>query len=205
MITEIYLVRHCHSEYSSPEDEETRGLSERGHKDAMTVGELLSHAGVQVVCSSPYTRAVQSVEGIAKLIGVSIELDERFRERDFAGLGYAVGDRLGAMVRGFSEPDFAFPGGESNRDVELRGIGAMHQVLRKYSGKKVAIGIHGGIMTLIMRHYDSRFDADFLRHLPKPDIYRLTFEHDRYIRTQKIGTFGDKSIDESTRTNGQKG
>ena len=193
MITEIYLVRHCHSEYSSPEDEEIRGLSERGYKDVLTVTELLSEAGIQVVCSSPYARAVQTVQGIANLIGVSIDLDERFRERDFAELGYAVEDRLGVMVRGLSEPDFTFPGGESNRDVELRGIGAMNHVLGKYRGKKVAVGIHGGIMTLIMRHFDSRFDEDFLRHLPKPDIYSLTFEHDRYISTQKIGAFGDKS------------
>lgn len=126
------------------------------------------------------------------------DLDERFRERDFAELGYVVEDRLEAMERGFMEPDFAFPGGESNRDVELRGISAMNQVLQKYCGKRVVIGIHGGIMTLIMRHYDPQFDANFLRHLPKPDIYKLTFENDKFVGVQKIGTFGDKSIAEST-------
>lgn len=137
------------------------------------------------------------MEGIAHVIGVAIDLDERSRERNFAELGYVVENRLGVMERGFTEPDFAFPGGESNRDVELRGISAMNQVLQKYSGKRVAIGIHGGIMTLIMRHYDARFDADFLRQLPKPGIYKLTFENDQFIDVQKTGTFGDKPIAES--------
>lgn len=186
LISEIYLVRHAHSEHSSPENEKTRGLSERGRNDALLVTKLLSQEAIQVVCSSPYARAIQTVEGIANVLGVSIDLDERFRERDFSELGYVVEDRLKAMERGFREPDFAFPGGESNRQVQLRGICAMSQVLEKYRGKKVAIGTHGGIMTLIMRHYDPRYDANFLRQLPKPDIYKLTFEHDKFIGVQKI-------------------
>jgi 2,3-bisphosphoglycerate-dependent phosphoglycerate mutase len=189
MITEIYFVRHAHSEYSL-EHEETRELSEQGRKDALTVTKLLVEQGIQAVCSSPYLRAIQTVEGIANVLGVKIDLDERFRERNFAKRNYIVENRFEAMERGFMEPDFAFPGGESNRDVEQRGIMAMNRVLQQYNGKRVAIGIHGGIMTIIMRHYDPRFNADFLRHLPKPDIYKLTFENDKYIDVQKIGTFG---------------
>gem|GEM_PF-6785855 len=68
MITEIYLVRHAHSEYSSG-NEETRGLSERGRNDALTVTKLLSQENVQVVCSSPYARAIQTVERIASILG----------------------------------------------------------------------------------------------------------------------------------------
>jgi 2,3-bisphosphoglycerate-dependent phosphoglycerate mutase len=197
LITEIYLVRHAHSEYSSGH-EETRTLSERGRIDALAVTELLLKERIQVVCSSPYVRAIQTVEDIANVLRVPIDLDERFRERNFAECNYVVEDRLDAMERGFIEPDFAFPGGESNRDVERRGISAMNGVLQEHSGKRVAVGIHGGIMTVIMRHYDPRFDSDFLRHLPKPDIYKLTFENDKYIGVQKIGTFGDKPIAEST-------
>lgn len=32
-------------------------------------------------------------------------------------------------------------------------------------------------MTIIMRHYDRQFDANFLRHLSKPAIYKLMFEN----------------------------
>lgn len=193
MITEIYLVRHAHSDYSSG-DEETRTLSERGRIDALAVTELLLKQRIQVVCSSPYVRAVQTVEGIAHALSVPMDLDERFRERIFAERSYIVEDRLEAMVRGFTEPDLTFPGGESNRDVKRRGISAMNWVLKAYRGKRVAIGIHGGIMTLIMHHYDPRFGSDFLLELPKPDIYKLAFDDDTYNGVQKIGAFGDKSI-----------
>lgn len=197
MITEIYLVRHADSDYSSG-DEETRALSDRGRIDAVTVTEVLFEERVQVICSSPYVRAIQTVEGIANMLGVTIDLDERFRERKFARSDYIITDPFEVMERGFIEPDFALPGGESIRDVELRGISAMKEILQKHSGKRVGIGIHGGIMTIIMHHYDSRFDFNFLRHLPKPDIYKLRFKNENLIGTQKIGTFGDKSILEST-------
>lgn len=189
LLAEIYLVRHAHSEFSL-EHEETRGLSEQGRNDALTVTGFLSNERIQVVCSSPYVRAIQTVEGIADVLGVPIDIDEGFREKDLAERNYVVDARVEAFLKGFAEPDFAFPGGESNRDVELRGISAMDRVLQKYSGKRVAIGLHGCIMTIIMGHYDPQFDAHFLRNLPKPDIYKLTFRNDTYTGTEKIGTFG---------------
>ncbi|KYP81785.1 histidine phosphatase family protein [Ferroacidibacillus organovorans] len=196
MITEIYLVRHADSDYSSG-DEETRTLSERGRIDALTVTELLMKERIQMVCSSPYVRAIQTIKGTATRLGVTIDLDERFRERKFAQSDYIVTDPLEAIERSFIEPEFALPGGESIRDVERRGISAMNEVLQKHNGKRVAIGIHGGIMTIIMHHYDSRFDFNFFRHLPKPDIYKLSFKNENINGIEKIGTFGDKTISES--------
>lgn len=146
---------------------------------------------IHVVCSSPYVRAIQTVEGIAEALGVPIDIDERFRERTLSERNYVVEDRSEAMLRGFEEPDFSFPGGESNRDAELRGISAIERILEIYSGKRVAIGIHGGIMTIIMGHYDPKFDANFLLQLHKPNIYKLTFKDDKYTGAEKIGTLGD--------------
>lgn len=188
MITEIYLVRHADSEYSSG-DEETRTLSERGRIDALVVTELLLKERIQVVCSSPYARAIETVEGVANRLGVTIDLDQRFRERKFAQSDYIVIDPYEAMERGFIEPEFALPGGESNRNVQSRGIAAMNEVLRRYNGQRVAVGIHGGVMTLIMHHYESKFDANFLRDLSKPAIYKLTFSNEEYISTKKLGSF----------------
>jgi 2,3-bisphosphoglycerate-dependent phosphoglycerate mutase len=189
LLTEIYLVRHAHSEYSA-EQEATRGLSERGRIDALSVTELLSKERIEAVCSSPYVRAVQTVEGIARLVGTSIDIDARFREKDLGDYKSYMEDRWQAFQKGFAEPQFSFPHGESNRDVELRGVSAMNRILDEYAGKRVAIGIHGCIMTIIMAHYDARFDVDFLGNLPKPAIYKLMFNHVEYGGAKEIGTFG---------------
>lgn len=63
MITNIYFVRHAHSTYTP--DEISRPLSERGFKDAKKVTKLLLEDNITRVISSPYRRAMQSVEGIA--------------------------------------------------------------------------------------------------------------------------------------------
>lgn len=83
MNTHIYLVRHAHSSYSS--DELNRPLSERGKRDADKVTEILEKEGIQVLISSPYKRAVQTIEGLADTLGASIVIENSFRERTLAG------------------------------------------------------------------------------------------------------------------------
>lgn len=82
MIANIYFVRHANSVYTP--DELNRPLSEKGIKDAQKVTELLSRENINKVISSPYRRAIQTVEGIADYFGLSISIDEGFRERKLA-------------------------------------------------------------------------------------------------------------------------
>lgn len=63
MVTNLYLVRHAHSAYSA--DELNRPLSERGQADARKVSGLLIHENIHVLISSPYKRAIQTIEGLA--------------------------------------------------------------------------------------------------------------------------------------------
>jgi len=67
MVTMIYLVRHAHPVYSS--DEVTRPLSEQGEKDARQVSDALKKEKIDIVVSSPYQRAIQTIEGVAQHFG----------------------------------------------------------------------------------------------------------------------------------------
>lgn len=40
-------------------------------------------------------------------------------------------------------------------------------LLHKYKGKKIAIGIHGNIMTNIMNYFDDRYDINFWKTTTK--------------------------------------
>lgn len=48
--------------------------------------------------------------------------------------------------------------------------------MNAYGGKRVAIGTHGDIMTLILQRYDEHFDYHFWLGTTLPDIYRAEFE-----------------------------
>ncbi len=78
-MTTIYFVRHAHSTYTKEERE--RPLSEKGQLDAENVTSLLKDAHIDVVISSPYKRAIQTVQGIANTYDVSIQIEEDLRER----------------------------------------------------------------------------------------------------------------------------
>jgi 2,3-bisphosphoglycerate-dependent phosphoglycerate mutase len=81
--TNIFFVRHAHSTYTP--NELGRPLSERGFQDAQKVTEILKQEKINIILSSPYKRAVQTVEGIANFAGSNIVIEEDLKERKLAG------------------------------------------------------------------------------------------------------------------------
>ncbi|MFP4977529.1 histidine phosphatase family protein [Paenibacillus sp. CN-4] len=182
MNTHIYLVRHAHSNYSS--DELNRPLSERGKRDADKVTEILKKEGIQVLISSPYKRAVQTIEGLADTLGASIVIENSFRERTLAG--QPVDDFESALSKVWEDDCFAWEGGESNLDARQRGVEALTTILKQYPGKNIAVGTHGNLMVLIMNHFDKRYDFAFWKQLKMPDIYKLTFNGFRLVEVEQL-------------------
>ena len=182
MKTNIYLVRHADSVYST--DERNRPLSERGISDAARVAELLAYEGITHVVSSPYRRAMQTVEGIARRNGIAVEMDDRFRERKLAA--NPVEHFQEAVLQAWEDFGFALPGGESGYDAQKRGVAALMNVIQRHGGGNIAIGTHGNIMALMLNYYDKRYDYAFWRKLSMPDIYRLTVEQEALVEIQRV-------------------
>lgn len=177
MKTNIYLVRHAHSIYT-PEELE-RPLSPAGMEDARGVAEVLLGEKITHVVSSPYRRAVQTVEGVAAALKLKIELNEGFRERRLTeGL---VDDFEAAVRRAWEDLSFALPGGESGSVAQERGVGALNDIIKRHRGGNIVIGTHGNIMALIMNYFDTGYEYEFWKGLKMPDIYRLSFEEDEFL------------------------
>ncbi len=173
MKTTIYMVRHAESPYDEG-DERTRGLTEKGKRNAEKVTKLLIGEGIDMVISSPYSRAVLSVEGLAQHLNVEVETFENLRERNFSS--EYIHDLMYEIRENFYNFDYALPGGESNADCQKRAIEALKAILKEHQGKSVVIGTHGLVMTLMMNYFDSTYGLEFLDQLKKPDIYKMEFE-----------------------------
>lgn len=182
MRTEVYMVRHAHSNYSINELE--RDVSEKSRKHLSRVTELLVDQQINVVISSPYRRAIETVQGAAQVLGLDIELDERFRERILSHI--SVKDFESAIKKVWDEPDFAHDGGESNVQAGQRGTQGLIHIINKYRGKKIAIGTHGNIMAIIMNYLDKQYDYVFWKGLSMPDIYKLSFEDHDLVEVKRI-------------------
>lgn len=182
MITNVYLVRHAHSVYTP--DELHRPLSERGVVEARQVVKLLQHENINVLISSPYQRAIQTIEGLSTIQNQQIIIEEDFRERLLCS--HPVEDFAAAMNKVWKEPLFCFEGGESNFIAQHRGVTALHNVLQGYAGKNIAIGTHGNIMILMMNYFDKRFDFEAWQQLDMPDIYKLSFAGMELIEIKSV-------------------
>ncbi|MGP4081824.1 histidine phosphatase family protein [Pseudalkalibacillus sp. R45] len=181
-MTTIYWVRHAHSIYSP--DEYGRGLFEHGIEDAERITECFQNVHVDVVLSSPYRRAVDSVKGIAEAKGTEVGTVENLKERTLSGS--PVEDFDEAINKVWSTTTFTFPGGESNTQAQQRGISSFRFLLEKYEGKHVVIGTHGNIMVLIMNHFDRQYGFDFWKQLIMPDIYKVTFEQQELNKVERL-------------------
>lgn len=173
VITNVFLVRHAHSVYTP--DELHRPLSERGVSDANKVTEQLKHEEITVCVSSPYQRAIQTIEGISQIQNLKIIIEDDFRERLLSGT--PVEDFASVINKVWENPSFCLEGGESNLMAQERGVRALHKVIKSYAGENIVIGAHGNIMILIMNYFDPRFDFTAWQQLDMPDIYKLSFNN----------------------------
>ncbi|ARC28923.1 MULTISPECIES: histidine phosphatase family protein [Bacillus] len=187
-MTTIYFVRHAHSTYTKEERE--RPLSEKGHCDAENVTRLLKDGHIDVVISSPYKRAIQTVQGIANTYNVSIQIEEDLRERLLSS--EPLEDFNDAIENVWEDWTFAYEGGESNDVAQKRAILCMQNILEKYKGKNIVIGTHGNIMVLLMNYFDSKYDFQFWKTIQMPDVYKLTFDNNRFISAERIEEAGHR-------------
>ena len=169
--TQIYLVRHAHSIYSA--DELNRPLSSSGEEAALQAADLLKDEQITTIISSPYKRAVQTVEPLAVRNGLAIHIEEGFRERLLSD--EHLEDFNYAITKVWEEESFSWPGGESNLAAQQRGVQALEKILQEHQGRKIAIGTHGNIMVLIMNALNSKYGFEFWKQLNMPDIYKLSF------------------------------
>lgn len=182
MKTEIYMIRHAHSNYSG--DELGRGVSEKGKMDLRLVAELLINEKIDVFFSSPYRRAIETIEGAAKALHLDINIEGKFKERVLSQIN--IDDFESAIKRLWDNPSYAFEDGESNIEAAQRGVEGLMNILDRHRGKRIAVGTHGNIMAIIMNHFDKRYDYSFWKEMSMPDIYKLSFENNELAGVKRI-------------------
>lgn len=187
MKTYIYMVRHGESPKSEG-CERTRGLTDKGLADAAIITELMKDEGIDAFVSSPYRRAILTIEGLAQSLDKEVIVFENLREVVFVNDDQILPDKevYPLVKKMFSDPDYSLPGGESISICQNRSITALKQILKKYQGQKVVIGTHGAVMTLMMGYFDSQYDLEFLLKTSKPDIYRMEFEEENLIEVKRL-------------------
>lgn len=186
MSTFVYMVRHGESPKEG--NERTRGLTEKGCSDVKRVTDILKDEDINIVVSSPYIRSILTVEQLVNHIGEEVLVFEDLKERKFFSENNRVSDKelFPLLEKSFSESNFSLEGGESNDDCQKRAIKILKELLETFRDKKIVIGTHGAVMTLMMGYFDSTYNLDFLHSTSKPDIYRMEFNEQKLVNVQRL-------------------
>ncbi len=157
----LLLVRHAEQETMLELDPP---LSERGQGQAERLGERLTRLPVTAVVSSPMVRAQQTAAPIARLAGLSVEVEPNLDE---IRMGAAeMRERFSRTSARRMEPDpddyassamsavrvvprFVWPtygDGETAAELRLRATTALDRVIARHLGGVVVCVAHGGVI-----------------------------------------------------------
>lgn len=173
-MTTFYFVRHAHANWMP---DENRPLSESGLTKADRVADILTSHPITAIYASPYRRAHQTVEPLAKQLNLPLQILDDLRERQLAAEPFDTVDGFDAGVKAvWADPAFAHAGGESNMVAQKRGAVLIEQLSAKHADGHIVLGTHGNLMALMLQHFLPSCDYDFWQALSMPDIYRLSIK-----------------------------
>lgn len=159
----IFLIRH--GRQNSPLCNVNVPLSEAGRRQAALLGERLKGEAVDAVWSSSLLRAVETADIINESLHVEREIREDLREISFGDMeglsDEVIADRFEDFLRERAkmEQDLSYPGGESSKEVALRVLPVMEEIIEK-DYETVVVVTHGGVIRSLVSHY---LGMDFAR------------------------------------------
>lgn len=191
-MTHIYLVRHAEPNYHN-HDDLSRELTEKGLCDRKLVTAFLSDKNVDVVLSSTYKRAVDTVGHFAATVGLPVKTISDFRERKVDS-GW-IDDFDAFTRRQWEDFDYKLSDGETLNEVQQRNVSALLEVLAVYKEKTVVIGSHGTALSTILNHYQPRFGLkEFMRIKSlMPWIVHFVFSDNRCEQIEEFDIFSGTS------------
>lgn len=177
-MTKVYFVRHAQPKFAH-DDDRTRPLTAEGQADSKIVLETLKDKEIDAFYCSPYKRSMDTIWETAEYYQMTIQTDERLREREKG----KDSNNHGMFQMRWADHDFHEEGGESIAMVRARNVKALQEILMKNEGKNIVIGTHGTALSTIMNYYNPEFGcADFLRIIDwMPYVVEMDFDGQKLV------------------------
>lgn len=169
---QIFLIRHCEAEGQPPE----APLTDKGFKQALELSKFLSNIEIDRIISSPYKRAIDSIQPLAKNIGVEVETDRRLTERILST--HPMSDWFEKLRITFEDSELTYDGGESSREATDRIVEVVEEIFTS-NVENTLIVTHGNLMSLLLTHFNSSFGFEEWKSLSNPDVFLIKAENNQ--------------------------
>lgn len=178
MAKHIYVVRHCEAKGQSPD----ASLTEQGFQQAEVLTEFFADKKIDRIITSPFLRAIQTIESLSKRENINVEIDERLSERILSTSD--LPDWYEKLRATFTDMELRFEGGESSNEAMERIVNVVEETFKSESEHTI-IASHGNIMTLLLKNYNSDVDFQFWTRLSNPDVFQLSVK-DHEVTLERI-------------------
>ncbi len=169
----IYLIRHCQATGQAPDAE----LTELGKVQAKELALFLQDFHLTHFVSSPFTRAIQTIEPAADQQNMPIEIDERLAERILSSEN--LPDWLEKLEASFLDDQLTFPGGESGQEAGDRAMAAIAGL----EDRSVVV-THGNLLGLVLTRLNKNYGFSEWQKLSNPDVYEVKWTENEKIVTR---------------------
>lgn len=120
----IYLIRHCQAEGQEAEAK----LTELGELQALELANFFKDVSVNRIISSPYIRAVETIQPLADQKQVELETDDRLKERVLSTS--QLPDWMEKLEATFHDGTLKYDNGESSDEAAQRIQRVVDEVLK---------------------------------------------------------------------------
>jgi 2,3-bisphosphoglycerate-dependent phosphoglycerate mutase len=176
-MTVLLLVRHAMPVTPTIDgpDEHHRPLTKVGHEQAVTLATALVGSGASRVVSSPYLRAIQTIEPTARALGLPVRPRDDLREWR-SGLA-PTPDWRARYEQSWTEPDLAIGTGETLADLTNRAKNTIRDLVTSISPTATILAAtHGTWIARALLALGLSIDYPFWLSMPMPATYTLTFD-----------------------------
>ena len=175
----FYLLRHAESAPDRRLPESDWPLSPQGEAQSQALVLVLERLGITCIVSSPYLRALRTVEPFARQAGLDVAIDTDLRERNLAE-GYAT-DWETLIRRAWDDLSFRAPGGESGLECQQRVAACIERWIRRANrgsatADTILFSSHGNAIGLYLNLLDPSFGFDGWRAMHNPDLFQLVYQ-----------------------------
>lgn len=173
------LIRHATTTGQAPD----APLAPEGYAQAKGLIPVLSKLSAGPLYSSPFRRALETLEPYADTIGQSITTLNGLHERTLSPT--PLNDWEDHLKRSFQDPNYAPVGGESLNMLYERTQPAFSQI-EAVGGPLPAFVTHGGITSALFNRIDPQFGFEKGRRLGNPALFEVTLEGGRLTSYEKL-------------------
>jgi len=165
----IYIVRHCEAIGQPPDS----NLTQKGFEQSLKLNQFFTNIQIDRIISSPFLRAVQSIQPTVNDKQLQLEIDTRLSERVLSSEVYP--DWLTRLEETYNDLELKFIGGESSKEAIERVLSLIEEILNHESEHTIIV-THGNLMSLLLMHFDSEFGFAQWKMLGNPDVYELNID-----------------------------